>query len=253
MEFRGRVFKAGRIVRFSPKNAKQLVRSGQLLDVDSFRPINVIHSGVRLPDEIVILGTGPNGVPHYKQLEGKFTAGLNKAVYAMPLNIWAAQDPNLPRYKWFNDKCMALRAQKRGFDAADYKAGRWPIPMFDRTRVQKYYPWFPLTFDVTKPMLGGDPKRINVRSLRIAQGATVCGSFIQVAIHLGAKRIILCGIDMFGNVYFDGSKHKQASRKGHVWSSYKALDALIKAARDHGIDIVTVSKTALRNAPLVEL
>ena len=91
------------------------------------------------PKEIVLLGSGPNGVAHYDKLKGKFVVALNKAILApVDAAIWAAQDPTLKDQKWFEDKCKELRETGRRFGLTEFINGEYPMPFFDKRNVINY-------------------------------------------------------------------------------------------------------------------
>jgi len=256
--FRHRVFKAGRIVTFNTCNAEKFVKAGKMVKVDMTGFVDILKCGLTFPSELVILGSGPNGVSKYGMLEGKFIIALNKAIYApVKASVWAAQDPTLKREKWFVTKANELQASGRHFGLREFNADQFPMPIVERNNIAKYYSHFKLTFTVSKPLL--DARHINVDSPLLHAGGTVCGTFLQILKKLMKKpkpparrRIILCGIDMFGDVYFDRSKHKDSVRKGRTWYRTSQLDALIKGIIDSGIDVVTVSKTKLKHPTYVE-
>lgn len=258
VQYRRKAFKIGRIVTFSPKNAERFVKSGQMMHVDVKNFVNVLTSNMKFPDEVVLLGTGPNGVPHYDKLEGKFVVALNEAIYApVKVHIWGAQDPALKTEQYFISKAMELEKSGRKFGLKEFNRGEWPMPIVERKNIARSYPWFKLVFDVSKPLL--DPLHINVDSPLIHAGGTVCGSFLQIIKQLmiipeppKVRRIILCGIDMYGNIYFNKTKHKDISRKNKTWYRTRQVDALIKGMMDAGIEVVTISKTRLRNPVYVE-
>ena len=259
MEYRGHVYRANRIITFQPKNAKRFLGEGKIIEVDDSRPTNVLTAGIHLPHELVLLGSGPNANAHIPALKrsGKYIVALNHAIW-QPVDaaIWAAQDPTLKDQEGFYRKANELRDTGRKFGLREFQRGDRPMPFFDKKKVQKYFPWFKLVFDVNKP--GIDAKTfsyfpIGRDKLRVYQGATICGTFMQVAIRLGVKRIILCGIDMYGHIYFDGSQHRKAQRKGQIWTSSGALDFLIKRAWDIGVEVYTISDTQLKNAKRMEL
>jgi len=258
MMYRQRVYKAGRVVRFNPKNAERFVASGQMLHVEAGNFVNVLTSGMRWPEEIVLLGSGPNGVPHYDKLEGKFVVALNGACDApVKASVFGAQDPLLRNEKYFNDMAFRMEKSGRKFGLKEFNRGEFPMPIVERKSIAKYYPWFRLVFDVSRPLL--DPAHINVDSPLIHAGGTVFGSFLQIAEKLMIKpeppkkrRIIMCGIDMYGNMYWNKTKHRDIARKNKTWYRVKQVDALIKGMIDSGIEVVTVSETKLRNPTYVE-
>ena len=86
--------------------------------------------------------------------------------------------------------------------------------------------------------------------------ATIACRAMQFACQMGARRIFLCGIDMFGSKYFDGSDVAQkfmTERKNAKWGSQiKAFNGIIAFAWDEmGIPTYSLSKTALnvQNTP----
>ncbi len=256
--YRQRVFKAGRIVTFNPKNAERFVKAGKMMKVDMRGFTDILNCGLRFPSEVVLLGSGPNGVSKYEMLDGKFVVALNEAIDApVDASVWGAQDPLLKGEKWFNTMALKMQNTGRKFNKAEFENGVFPMPIVERKNIAKHYPWFKLTFNVSKPLL--DPAHIDVDSPLIHAGGTVCGSFIQICNKLMIKpeppkvrRIILCGIDMFGNIYFNKKKHRDIARKGKRWHRTKQLDALIKGIIDSGIEVVTVSETKLGNPVYVE-
>lgn len=258
VQYRRKVLRIGAIVRFNPKNADRFVKSGQMLHIDMGNFVNVLTCGLRFPSEIVLLGTGPNGVSKYEMLDGKFIIALNEAIYApVEANVWAAQDPLLRGEDYFNDMAMALQKSGRKFGLKEFRNGEFPMPMVERKSIAKHYPWFKLVFDVSRPLL--DSAHIDVDSPLIHVGGTVCGSFMQIAKKImttpelpKVRRIILCGIDMWGDRYFNKTKHRDSTRKNKKWYRTKQLDALIKGMIDSGIEVVTVSETVLRNPTYVE-
>ena len=249
--YRQKVFKAGRVVQFSPHNAARFVASGQMMHVDEGNFVNVLTSGMKWPDEVVMLGSGPNGVPHYDKLAGKFVVAFNEAIYApVDVAVWGAQDPALKTEKYFNDKSMELEGSGRKFGLKEFNRGEYPMPITERKNIARHYPWFKLVFDVAKPML--DYQHIDVDSPLIHAGGTVFGSFLQIGKQLGVKRFIMCGIDMYGNIYFNKKKHKDINRKNKTWYRAKQVDALIRGMIDSDIEVVTVSETKLNNPTFVE-
>ena len=256
--FRQRVFKAGRIVTFNAKNAEKYVDAGKMMKVDMRGFTNILNCGLQFPSEVVLLGSGPNGLPKHPMLAGKFIIALNEAIYAdVDVSVWGAQDPLLKSEKWFTAMAMKLQNSGRKFDKAAFNRGEFPMPIVERHSIAKHNPWFKLTFSVSKPAL--DPANIDIDSPLLHTQGTVCGTFLQICNKLMivpepplVRRIILCGIDMFGNKYFNKTLHRDKARKGKTWYRTRQLDALIKGLIDSGIEVVTVSETRLRNPVFVE-
>lgn len=51
----------------------------------------------------------------------------------------------------------------------------------------------------------------------LSVGTTVGGMAIQLGVHLGGENIVLCGMDLFGNIYFDGSDGGRKDRENSSW------------------------------------
>ena len=78
-------------------------------------------------------------------------------------------------------------------------------------------------------------------------GGSVGAQAVQLAYFFGAQRIILCGLDMYGDGYFDKTKNKcktmlyEDGKSRHL----PLFNGLIQEIISEGKEVVTISDTAL--------
>jgi hypothetical protein len=184
---------------------------------------------------IYILGTGPHGVEYYDAIPTTATViGVNKAIMlhggedklqsqyitermkeakagseyfkGVPMWLWLCSDVTLPEEEWF--RYYSHLIVKCDFDVLDpYN----PTAVFGKSpdgerSLHKKYPQVPYTFKhglhlkktpAYKPLWPG-----------LRGGASIGAQAVQLAYWFGAENIILCGIDMMGDKYMDGSENK---------------------------------------------
>lgn len=75
---------------------------------------------------------------------------------------------------------------------------------------------------------------------------TVSGTAMRIAQLCGAKYIELCGVDMFGNRYYNGEDRKLPAYENKPLDSRDRLDSAIRWMREQGVEIVSLSTTALK-------
>lgn len=56
---------------------------------------------------------------------------------------------------------------------------------------------------------------------------------------LGASEILLCGIDMFGNQYWDGSENVETNKLG-VWPHLSRMQKLVSTAQSQGVSVKNI-------------
>jgi hypothetical protein len=183
-----------------------------------------------MPDTIYIVGTGPNGVPHFSRVpKGAFVIALNKAILIRELrpSLWMAFAPELPSKNWWYE---ALQTDT--------------LRLFGRKLPLLYH------CDYT---FYADPSLHVTRSIYPAHqlfegvlrgGATIAGCAIQAAYFARCRRVILVGVDMYGRTYFDGSESAE-SGKDSVWVERDNLNTLIRLVRASGMECFSLSETEL--------
>ena len=79
----------------------------------------------------------------------------------------------------------------------------------------------------------------------IRYGATVSACAVQFASSFGAREILLCGVDLSGDEYFDGTVNPNANH-GEPWPAAMRLQALLRPLIDErGVSVATLSPTRL--------
>lgn len=181
-------------------------------------------------EKIQIVAPGINGVAHYGRLDPDcLTIVVNKSIeLSIRRDIWLVADyTQSTTADWFfygiqNHADIACLQQ--GYLADAHPDARW-------------------TFD-PGPILepGIDWPRPLPMILRY--GATVSGMAIQLAYWLGAREIILCGMDFSGDSYFDG-KSRNVAPQYLKWKIKAPMNKLIQWIIANDVRIASLSETAL--------
>lgn len=188
-----------------------------------------------------VVGTGPNGIAHLHKLkDAKFVIVTNRAVdYDWIIrHIWLCDDGTLPEKEWF---------QKNAEYYADKGLPLSPslTPIFSEGKLLDAYPDVPY-YVRHSPGFYNDPVGCWPGVLR--GGTSVGGKGVQLAYHLGAKRIVLCGIDMVGRAYAndpEGHGCNANLRDDDTWAQLPNFNRLIKWVQEQGVQVVSLSETAL--------
>ena len=208
-------------------------------------PTWIFESDFRLPPKVCILAPGPRGRPHYGDIPKDYCViALNKAVFIpeVKIDIWLM---NLADQDWFEAANAAFdglrvfwREEKENRDYSSAVEKR--LLAIDNTN--SYY------FRVIRPGLYLSKKGKSLDQLTergILDGGTVMGAALQLAYHFGAHEVLLCGADMSGDAYWDGSLSEQLGH-GATWSCTGELNTLIRwMTQTHGITVMTLSPTKL--------
>ncbi len=79
----------------------------------------------------------------------------------------------------------------------------------------------------------------------IRYGATVSACAVQFASIFGAREILLCGVNLSGDEYFDGTINPNANH-GETWPAAMRLQSLLRRLIDErGMSIATLSPSRL--------
>ena len=198
----------------------------------------------RFDGDVYIVGTGPNGREHYKDIpRDAIVIVINKAIniFGIPKSIWMCEDKTLPKKKWFQERKEFYF--NREYTEADLANNVLTVPVF----MSRDYKDAPFIFDHTAMI---DAKHTHFEDRQTFGGATIACRATQVACHLGAKRIIYCGIDMFGAQYFDGTDADGQFYDARVNAKWeikaKGFGAIIDWwRRNKGVEFASLSKTSL--------
>lgn len=189
-----------------------------------------------MPKTAILLAPGPEGVPYIKDIpDGVHIAAVNKGSMIRPCNDWVVSDSNCCKKDWFRgaDKRFSGR---RIFSMTAAKR----TPSFKHPGKNTHYIYDMASADYTGPAEN-----------KIRKGGTVAASALWVMYYCGVKTVILVGVDMSGNFYYDGSTNPDThyiGKHGNTWDSTRALDRVIRWLQTAGgMTILALSPTKLRS------
>jgi len=203
---------------------------------------DILKCGFEFPRKVYVLGSGPKGNEHIGRInKGYFVIAVNQAIdiEGVHKSIWLCADRTLPDKQWFRNAADELIKSNHPLDDVES-----PTPVFDSGYLLEQYPDVPYTFDhgrsITKP-----PYRPEPGVLR--GGGTIACQAVQLAYWLGARRIILCGVDMMGDRYFDGGHTDNLQTKfGKTWQATKWFNLVIYNLDRMGCKVSSLSETKLK-------
>jgi hypothetical protein len=195
--------------------------------------VDLAESGLRLGRKVCIVAPGPNGRGHYQRIPTDFQiVAVSKAVRIPGLRpaIWMMTHSDQPWFAEANRGFHGIRIFSHGaaLHAADALQGT-PDCYFFVPPSDSF-----LELEVRQPL-----------DDVIRYGATVSACAIQFAYIYGATEILLCGVDLSGDEYFDGAVNINANH-GDSWPAAQRLQPLLKhLIEDKGLLIATLSATKL--------
>ena len=190
-------------------------------------PPDILKSGIKLPVDLVILGTGPLGKAHWSDIEGKFIVAVNGAIH-IPVrsDIWLVGDKNALKTEWFKrglETCACMRI---------FSHQIWRR-MEDRAKIDYGY----------YTLLKKDNK-YNRLPDRFRLTESIIGVALDLVTRFGTKRIILCGVDQAGRYYYDGTKANDY-KKDTCHATCRRLAKAIEMVKRDGVQIFSISPTRL--------
>jgi hypothetical protein len=195
---------------------------------------------------VQIVGPGPNGKEHWHELDKDcFTILVNKAC-----DIPDVQDIGHDHMIWITSEGTAHLTHwfKWGLEHM------YDIACMSHSDLSKFYPECPWTHELGGMMGRGD---VRPTPLLLRGGATITSMAVHLAYWLGAKEIVLCGVDMGPNQYYDYNPDADKGTKEHEVAEYKAgmykdfskyvplMQELCDWMHMNGIRVGTLSPTAL--------
>jgi hypothetical protein len=193
---------------------------------------DIFKSNFRLRPKVCVLAPGPNGRDFYGKIPADFqvlTVSKAALVSEVKAEVWMMNHVDQDWFREANERFKGVRVFK--YDAA-LKVRAELAGVSDC-----YYfepPESHLEANVRLPVDGF-----------IRVGATVSACAIQLAYNFGAREILLCGVDMSGDGYFDDTFNIHPNH-GETWSAAQRLDPLIKwMVNEKGLKISTLSPTKL--------
>lgn len=202
---------------------------------------------------IYIVGAGPNG----NQGIGKIppdavTVALNGAIrHNRDFTYWMAFDCAIRQYPWWSS--LVIPSCTTNVFGVTLVAEHLPTAECTSGRIVPHYEF---RFRPTLSPQFKVEQRIKRRSTPLIPGilrggASIAGASFQFAAWAGAKKIVLCGVDMFGNDHFDGFKNLRMNPKVE-WPICTKLNWLVTGLKQfNGIDTVSLTKTNIK-VPVVD-
>ncbi len=204
----------------------------------------IFESDFALPPSVCILAPGLKGKPHYTDIpDDCCVIALNKAVLIpdVRIDVWLM---NLDDQDWFETANAAFDDVRVFWREEESLACDLTVEkrLLAIDNTDCYY------FRVLRPGLHHLRTGVSIEQLigpHILSGGTVTGAALQLAYHFGAREVLLCGTDMSGDAYWDGSVGEQLGH-GEIWSCIGELNTLIRwMTQTHGITVTTLSPTKL--------
>ena len=192
------------------------------------------------PETVNIIAPGPNGKDHWERCRD-YRIAINRAVLIDSFwpHAWVVADKTAVDKDWWPD-------------AFEY----YGLKIFSEkliNEIQMLYPVYPnFNYSFKYERLGKHdtpiPKpEFNPMPGRLQGDGTTTGIAIEMAARLGAKRIILCGVDFEGITHWDGYESPcTITDRTKGWDVFLPfINSLIEWVRWQGIEICSYSKTRL--------
>jgi len=145
-----------------------------------------------MPETVYIVAGGPNGVPHYSRIpDNAYTLAVNQSVLISDIHpdLWVINSVNKFVLTWMEEATRVFPG----------------IRVFKESCIEKTPKRFrKKEFFFYKPTRNIESKTAKIGPDTFYVGGTVSGFAIQIAAQLRAKEIILCGVDMSGQLYWNG-------------------------------------------------
>ena len=198
------------------------------------KTIDIYGQKFPMPDKVYVLAPGPNGIKAYKKIPpSSYVIAVNSAVmipasHKVPFKIsaWIVSDKDAVNKDWWGNANLKFRGNRI-----------FSVEVTKRTRASDEMPIRTFLID-KKP--DGDFMR---------NAGTVAGCAITFCHINSVKHVVLCGVDMSGNTYYDGSDNpdeRWMEDHGKVWTGRDILDERIKYLAACGMKVTTISKTKLK-------
>lgn len=208
------------------------------------------RGSIKIPDDKVIYVVSPGwfGRDHYHKIpDDAFVIAVNYAITIPDLKpaIWLCADRNLataPECHWFIEHLEEIIEAGYPIGVKDIKAGGPVVPVFDSGFLGGIFRRVRAVFRHGKSMVKKQPQPI---SGRLRAGVTISCQAVQLAYWLGAKKIMICGIDMYSDGYWDGRSTNVTTRHDRIWSQASHFNRLINWLKLKDVHVESLSRTAL--------
>lgn len=200
-----------------------------------------------LPEDVYIVGSGPAGVAGMKRIPADAcTVALNTAIrYEDIFTYWIAFDCGMRRYPWW--PTLTVPAPTINIFGHTLISAHRESEECTSGRITPHYQFQFYPIITGQSLIPGTVRNkagVLVRGA-LRGGASIASVAIQFAAWGGAKRIILCGVDMKGNGHFDG--YCNPNMTAAIWNVARKVDWVCEALRRyHRINVVSLTPTALK-------
>lgn len=195
--------------------------------------VDVAESDLRLARKVCIVAPGRNGRSHYERIPVDFQiVAVSKAVLIPGLRaaVWIMTHSDQP---WFAEANRSFH----GIRLFSYDAALHAADALQGT--PECYCFVPPSDSFLEPQMSRGLDGV------IRYGATVSGCAIQVAYLFGATSILLCGVDLSGDEYFDETVNANANH-GDTWPAVQRLQPLLThLIENKRLSVATLSPTRL--------
>jgi len=245
----------------SPSMARVRGGRGEIATFKKHNQQNILklRHKITIPDDKTIYMVSPGGFGRdkYEEIpEDAFVIIVNYAIKIpaycrangireLKPAIWLCADRNLataPECHWFIEELQAIMDAGYPINVEDIKAGGPVVPVFDSGFLGGIFGSVRVIFDHGNTIRRKQPQPI---ANRLRGGLTISCQAVQLAYWLGAKRIIICGLDMYGDDYFDDHKTNVSSRRDRIWPQTSHFNRFINWLKLQDVEVVSLSRTAL--------
>ena len=234
----------GEIETFKSGNQEDILRNRNLIKIPDDKTIYVVSPGGfgrdhydEIPkDAFVIVVNYAIRIPAYCRENG---------IRELKPTIWLCADRNLataPECHWFIEELQAIIDADYPIGVKDIRAGGPIVPVFDSGFLGGIFQSVRVIFSHGKSIVRKQPQPIPGK---LRGGLTISCQAVQLAYWLGAKRVVICGIDMYGDDYFDDRKTNVSSRHDRIWSQISHFNRFVKWLKLNEVEVVSLSRTAI--------
>jgi len=207
-----------------------------------YEKFDILARNHKVPERVCILGPGVNAAIEdaYRKITADYIIAVNYAVLIdkhkkwpplCKIDAWCIMAYDVEAVPWFKKMFPLLKLRRYFSTNTCIDVVGIPLPWDD----DEFY-----TFTLDKRYTKTDdysPARGHFQP-----STTVIGIAASIAYICGAKCIELCGCDLFGDTYYDNTK-RGLPNTIHV--DCGRLDSLLKHLKGQGVEIVSLSTTAL--------
>jgi hypothetical protein len=178
-----------------------------------------------IPRAVYVLAPGAKGNPFHDRIPADACViAVNSAIGIRKPTAWMTFDRRIAAQPWFAPgmqvECVRLFGQRAATIAPSHY---W-------YKVEPHLFWKPYDTLIDGCLRGG---------------ATVAGCAMQAAFFGGAKRIVICGVDMEGRDHFDGTVSGVEGYSDGAWDCLGNVNMLVKNIQALGVEVVSLSPTMI--------